>query len=87
MNGAILKSQKLLTEQMSNQQQLSEINCPMNVVSFAQIAFKKRIFQARPANAHYVFILHMCIGLVRFLWEIWLFLLEGGTIPPCFSHS
>ncbi len=21
-------------------------------------------------------------GLVRFLWEIWLFLLEGGTIPP-----
>ncbi len=22
------------------------------------------------------------LGLVRFLWEIWLFLLEGGTIPP-----
>ncbi len=21
-------------------------------------------------------------GLVRFLWEIWLFHLEGGTIPP-----
>ncbi len=36
---------------MSNQQQKSEINCPMNVVSYAQIVFKKRIFQARPANA------------------------------------
>ncbi len=30
----------------------SEMNCPMNVVSYAQIAFKKLIFQARPANAH-----------------------------------
>ncbi len=56
MNGGILKSQKLLAEltiklHMSNQQQKSEINCPMNVVSYAQIAFKKRIFQARPADA------------------------------------
>ncbi len=37
MNGGILKSQKLLAElpiklHMSNQQQKSEINCPMNVV-------------------------------------------------------
>ncbi len=37
---------------MSNQHQKSEINCPMNDVSYAQIAFKKLIFQARPANAH-----------------------------------
>ncbi len=52
-----LKSQKLLIEltiqlNMWNRQQKSEINCPMNVVSYAQIAFKKLIFQARPANAH-----------------------------------
>ncbi len=57
MNGGILKSQKLLAEltnkfHMSNQQQKSEINYLMNVVSYAQIAFKKLIFQARPANAH-----------------------------------
>ncbi len=57
MNGGILKSQKLLAEltiklHMSNQQQKSEINYPMNVVSYAQIAFKKLIFQARLANAH-----------------------------------
>ncbi len=56
MNGGILKSQKLLAEltiklHMSNQQQKSEINYPMNVVSYAQM-FKKLIFQARPANAH-----------------------------------
>ncbi len=49
--------QKLLAEltiklHMSNQQQQSEINCPMNVVSYAQKAFKNLIFQARPANAH-----------------------------------
>ncbi len=37
---------------MSNQQLKSEINCPKNVVSYAQIAFKKRIFQARPGNVH-----------------------------------
>ncbi len=54
MNGAILKSQKLLTDftiklHMSNQQQKSEMYCPMNVVSYAQIAFKKCIFQA---NVH-----------------------------------
>ncbi len=70
MNGGILKSQKLLAEltiklHMSNQQHKSEMNCPMNVVSYA--------------------------GLVRFLWEICFFHLEGGTIPPyCalqFSHS
>ncbi len=49
MNGGILKSQTLLVEftiklHMSNQQHKSEINCPMNVVSYAQIAFKKLIF-------------------------------------------
>ncbi len=33
----------------SNQQQKSEINFPMDVVSSAQIAFKKLIF---PTNAH-----------------------------------
>ncbi|MGL6081221.1 MAG: hypothetical protein ACRC4N_01760 [Gammaproteobacteria bacterium] len=37
---------------MSNQQQKSEINYLMNVVSYAQIAFKKLIFQARPATGH-----------------------------------
>ncbi len=57
MNRGILKSQNLIVElpikvHMSNQQQNSEINCPMNVVSYAQIAFKKLIFQARPANVH-----------------------------------
>ncbi len=57
MNGGILKSQKLLTEltiklHMSNQQQKSEINCSMNVVYYAQIAFKKLIFQAISANVH-----------------------------------
>ncbi len=56
MNGGILKSHKLLAEltiklHMSNQKQKSEINCPMNYVPYAQIAFKKLIFQARPANA------------------------------------
>ncbi len=40
MNGGILKSQKLLAEltiklHMSNQQHKSEMNCPMNVVSYA----------------------------------------------------
>ncbi len=49
MNGGMLKSQKLLAEltiklHMSNQQQKSEISCPMNVVSYAQIAFKKLFF-------------------------------------------
>ncbi len=29
-----------------------EINGPMNLVSYAQIAFEQLIFQARPANAH-----------------------------------
>ncbi len=57
MNGAILKSQKLIAEltiklYISTQQQKSEINYPINVVSYAQIALKKRIFQAKPANAH-----------------------------------
>ncbi len=47
MNEGILKSQKLLAEltinlHMSNQQK-SEVNCPMNVVSYAQIAYKKCI--------------------------------------------
>ncbi len=28
------------------------MNCPMKVVSYAQIVFKKRIIQARPANAY-----------------------------------
>ncbi len=57
MNGGILKYQKLLAEltiqlHCQIQQQQSEINCPMNVVSYAQIVFKKRIFQARAANVH-----------------------------------
>ncbi len=72
MNGGILKSQKLLAEltiklDISNQQQKSEMNCPVNVVSYAQIAFKRLIFQARPANVH-------LNGLVRFLWDIRLFI-------------
>ncbi len=37
---------------MSNQQQKSYIKGPINDVSYAQIAFKKRIFQANTANAH-----------------------------------
>ncbi len=90
MNGGIQKSQKLLAEftiklHMSNQQQKSKINCPMNVVSCAQIVFKKLLFQARPANAGHITSLYCACasaGLVRFLLEIWLFLLEGGTIPP-----
>ncbi len=28
------------------------MNCPMHVVSYAQIAFKNLIFQARPASVH-----------------------------------
>ncbi len=57
MNGGILKSQKLLPEHtiklhMSNQQQKSENNCPTNVVSYAQIVFKKLIFQAGSASVH-----------------------------------
>ncbi len=41
MNGGILKSQKLLAEltiklHASNQQQKSEMNCPMKVVSYAK---------------------------------------------------
>ncbi len=28
------------------------MNCPINVVSYAQKQFKKLIFQVRPANAH-----------------------------------
>ncbi len=52
MNGGILKSQKLFAEltiklHMSNQQ-----HCPMNVIYYAQIAFKKLIFQAGQANVH-----------------------------------
>ncbi len=67
----ILKSPKLHAEltiklHMSNQQQKSEINCPMNVVSNAQIAFKKHIFfrQDQPMHmrSHNVLILRMCIG-------------------------
>ncbi len=55
--GGILKSQKLFAEltiklHMSNQQQKSGINCPMNVIYYAQIAFKKLIFQAGLANVH-----------------------------------
>ncbi len=89
MNGGILKSQKLLAElpiklHMSNQQQKSEINCPMNVVFYAQIVFKKRIFQARPAHGVITCLDSACAlaGLVRFLWESWFFHLQGGTIPP-----
>ncbi len=45
MNGGILKSQKLLAEltiklHVSNQQQKSEINCPMKVVSYAKSIWK-----------------------------------------------
>ncbi len=67
----ILKSQKLIAEltiklHMSNHHEKSQINYPMNVVSYAQIAFKKLIFQSTPANAlrayHNVLILRMCIG-------------------------
>ncbi len=55
MNWGILKSQKLLYE-ITNKLKFksatkSEINCPMNVGYNAQIVLK-RIFQARPANAH-----------------------------------
>ncbi len=57
MNGGILKSQKLLAEltiklHLSNQQQKSEINYPINVISYDQIMFTKLIFQARPANVY-----------------------------------
>ncbi len=57
MTEGILKSQKQRDEltiklHMSNQPQKSEINYSMNVVSYAQIAIKKHIIQARPANAH-----------------------------------
>ncbi len=50
MNGGILKSQTLLAEltiqlHMSNQQHKSEMNCPVNLASCAQIAFKKHIFR------------------------------------------
>ncbi len=59
----------------------------MNVVSYAQIALKS-IFsgldQPMRIRIHNVLIQRMYIGcsLVRFLWEICLFHLEGGTIPP-----
>ncbi len=66
---------------MSNQQQQSEIIYPMNVVSYAQIAFKKLIFQARPARG-VLYCECSLTGLDRFLWEICLFHLEGETIPP-----
>ncbi len=56
MNGGILTSQKLLAELTIQlhvkSAKKNEINCPMNVVSYAQIVFKKRIFQARAANVH-----------------------------------
>ncbi len=74
MNGGILKYQKLLAElpiklHMSNQQQQSEINCPMNVVSYTKIAFKRLIFfrvdekfQPMHKRSHNVLIMRMCIG-------------------------
>ncbi len=55
----------------------------MNVVSYAQIAFKvvfSRLDQPMHMQSLNVLIQGMCIGW--FLWEIWLFLLEGETIPP-----
>ncbi len=69
MNGGILKSQKLLAKltiklHMSNQQQKSEINCPMNVVSYAEIEFKKLFFrldQPMRMRIHTVLIQSMCI--------------------------
>ncbi len=88
MNEEILKSQKMLAEltiqlHMSYQQQQSEINCPINVVSFAQIAFKNLIFQARPGiTCHNMLIYCACAlaGLVRFLWEIQFFHLNQITL-------
>ncbi len=50
MNGGILKSKKRFAELKSAIKY--EMSCLMNVVSYAQIAFKKLIFQARPASAH-----------------------------------
>ncbi len=37
------------------------MNCPMNVFSYAQIAFKKRNFQARSASAveHILYVEHI----------------------------
>ncbi len=57
MYGGILKPQKLLAEltiklHASNQQHKSEINCPVDVVSYAPKEFKKLNFQARPGNWH-----------------------------------
>ncbi len=51
------------------------MNCPMNVVSYAQIAFKKVIFQVRIANANAYFQCALLVnGLdwssLRFLWEL-----------------
>ncbi len=74
MNEGILKSQKMLAEltiklHMSYQQQQSEIHCPINFVSFAQIVFKNLIFQARPGiTCHNMLIYCACAlaGLVRF---------------------
>lgn len=44
----------------------------MNVVSYAQMLFKKLIFQAGPANVNAQSERHMCIGWssLQFLWEL-----------------
>ncbi len=62
------------------------MNCPMNVVSYAQI---RSIFQARPANAHarswvlgFYHKQAFCSDAMTLPISDWLFRLEGGTIPP-----
>ncbi len=50
---------------MSNQPQKSEINCPMNVVFYAQVVFKKLIFQAR--GSHQVFMGNLSLSFRR--WD------------------
>ncbi len=81
MNGEILKSQKLLAEltielYILNQQQNSEINYPMNVVSYAQIAYKKHIFQARSAIYHNM--------LIQCMWICWSCQVSMGNLALSF---
>ncbi len=50
---------------MSNQQQKAEINCPINVVSYAKSCLQSvffRLVQPMRTRSHNVLILHMCIG-------------------------
>ncbi len=89
MNGGILKSQKLLAELTIKLHMSTNISneLPHECCFYAQILFKKLIFQARWAQCPSGVI--TCLystcaltGLVRFLWEICLFNLEGETSPP-----